>query len=283
MTLADSIEAIRPSIVQIGYEVSRLSETVRRRIGQDWANGSLGTGFFVNSAGYVITARHVITEGTTFLNQIQAGEKRMVVGLAIPNAENMRGNFILIEFELIDEDERHDLALLKLKRNPFKGEVTSGIKIGNQETPLPVLAAPMREERPRDGEAIAISGYPLGQPVLITNAGSLATVWSYDTAEVRLPGAPEWFRFPDIADSYLADVETNRGNSGGPVYLSENGTVIGVCVGAKAAPVRYQGGSDVSLNNQQLFYSSGLTVVVPARYVIELLKKNGLDWNSPVE
>ncbi len=256
MTLPEAIDTMRPSIVQISYEAMDLPAEVRRQTGRGWAIGSLGTGFFVNSEGYVVTALHVIRGGQTILQQIQAGRKQMLVGLAIPNTEDERGNkmignFVLVQFDIVDKDERHDLVLLKLRRNPFKGEVKSGFVIAGKEIPLPVRVASLTSKRPREGAPVAISGYPLGQPILVTNGGSVAASWSFDIAQVQPPGAPDWFRVPDIADSYLVDVEVNRGNSGGPTYLTDSGAVIGVCVRSEPAPVRNQNGQNVVINSHQ--------------------------------
>lgn len=287
MTVAEAIEHIRPSIVQITYLASDLSDELRRQIGgKPFISGPLGTGFLVNSDGYVITALHVITKGRMELERLQAGRKAMFVGLATPNTETMRGNFALVHFELIDQDPPHDLALLKLRQNPFEGEVKSGIRVAGDEIPLLFGVASLKLQRPQDGAAVAISGYPLGQPVLVTNAGWMATSWSFEIHEIQPPGAPDWFRIPDVADSYLADVEINPGNSGGPVYLVEKGTVIGLCSGSKPTPVtevlgQGQHQSATTADGHPLVYSSGLTVVVPAQYVIELLKKNGLKWTEP--
>jgi hypothetical protein len=41
---------------------------------------------------------------------------------------------------------------------------------------------------------------------------------------------------PSIADSYLADMQVNGGNSGGPVYRVAEGGVIGVGVASRGAP-----------------------------------------------
>ena len=78
---------------------------------------------------------------------------------------------------------------------------------------------------------------------------------------------------PDIADTYLVDSEVNPGNSGGPVYLVESAEIIGVCVATKPAPVRDEQGNPVSINETKLYYSSGLTVVIPSRYVIRLIEQ----------
>ena len=125
-------------------------------------------------------------------------------------------------------------------------------------------------------QPIGISGYPFGEPVLVTNSGSMATSWSTAITEVSLPGAP--FRIPHIADVYLADVEANPGNSGGPVYLTENATVKGMCVGSKCAPIRDETGEPVVVDNRRLFHATGVTVVVPTRYMIEMLNKNSVQY-----
>ena len=277
MDLAQAVDHVRPSIVQITFFATDLKDDAHSQFGSPFVSQPLGTGFFVSSDGCVITARHVIHEGYRYVEHFRADAKRLHVGLAQPNTENMRGNFVLVDFEVLDEDDCHDLALLRLKRNPFKGEV--GRMFGN--VPLLFDTIVLNPERPKDGTAIGISGYPLGQPVLVTNGGWIATSWAFDITEVAMPEAPEWFRRPDIADSYLADVEVNPGNSGGPVYLVENGTVVGLCVASKPVPVWDQQGNSVALDDKRvLYYSSGLTVVVPSCYVIELLRKHGLNWSQ---
>ena len=281
MSVPQAIENVRPSIVQISLLAINLSVEMQREVGgHHFISSTLGTGFLVNSDGYVITARHVIEGGRQILERIQAGQRRMLVGLAQRNTENMRGNFSVVEFDIVEQDVRHDLVLLRLRRNPFRGEVRSGIVIGDSEEPLLFGTVTLNPNRPRDGVAVGISGYPLGEPVLVTNVGCMATSWAFTIEEAPVPGAPQWFRMPDIADAYLADVEVNRGNSGAPVYLIENAAVIGVCVGSKPAPIRDQQGVNISVGNRELLYSSGLTIVVPIRYVIELLRTHNLDWSE---
>lgn len=278
MNRAEAVDHIRPAAVQISFHATGLSDEAREQVGRPFVAAPLGTGFFVNADGYVVTARHVLEAGRQAAERIQADQKDTVVGLAQPNTENMRGNFSIVPFDVVDEDARHDLALLRLKANPFAGEVRSGIVVGDKEVPVLFGTATLNDGRPSDGEAVGISGYPLGQPVLVTNAGWMATSWSFDIQEVAVPEAPEWFRRPDIADTFLADVEVNPGNSGGPVYLAEDASVIGVCRGSLLSPVRDQQGN---VDSRRLHYSSGLTIVVPARYVIELLRKHGLNWSQP--
>src|SRR5665213_1244424 len=59
MTLADAVDFVRPSIVQITARIDPPSGPA----GQDGTPplfARLGTGFIVNAGGYVITARHIV-------------------------------------------------------------------------------------------------------------------------------------------------------------------------------------------------------------------------------
>jgi len=250
MNLSEAINRIRPSIVQIRYSQS-----------------PIGTGFFVDSRGLVITARHVIRN--------QMAPSQMTIGLAMPNTEYMRGNFRIVNFMIIDEDISHDLILLKLRKNPFEGEVRSGFKIGGKEIPLLYGIPILSEERPKDGMHVAISGYPLREPVLVTSAGYIATSWAFKISRYasQIPGTEQWYYRADVADAYLADVEVNPGDSGAPVYSVDDAKIFGVCIASKPSPIRDQNGNSVRINDHDLFYSSGLTYVVPTKYVMDLLNR----------
>lgn len=79
-SLADAIDLVRPCVVQVGVGGDQIRPI------------PTGTGFMVDSAGYVLTARHV-TRGARALvaaQQIQNG--RLLIGLAQPNTENVRAN-----------------------------------------------------------------------------------------------------------------------------------------------------------------------------------------------
>lgn len=277
MNLSLAINTIRPAVVQISFDASELSEDFKReqRIRGDMYQVILGTGFFVNIDGYVITALHVIEKGLQLVREIDAGIKDLYVGIGYQNIENLRGNFSSVNFEIIDRDENHDICLLRVRRNPFKGEVIPkfSIRITDQqgrvlerETSLLFGVPNINPNRPEDGSALGISGYPFQEPVLITNAGHVASSWVYDPRT--------------NSEIYLGDVEINPGNSGGPTYLVEDASVIGVCVASESAPVWTRNGEIARIHDQALFYHSGLTRIIPSRYMVNILERNGATWSS---
>ena len=265
MDLKSAIKQIGPAVVQI------------RAISDPMQNHPLGTGFLVNEDAHVVTAKHVI-DGARRLAAKVGPSLQLGVGLAHASTENMRANFTIVGFELVGEDERHDLALLKLGQNPFRDEVSTGIVIDGEPLPLPHDRVTLDTERPLDGEQIATTGYPLSNAVLITNAGHVASAWASEIKEIAVPGAAGMTR-PDVADSYVADMEVNPGNSGGPTYAVETGAVVGVCVASQPAPARFADtGEQATVGGRGISYSSGLTVIVPARYVVEMLTHHGADY-----
>ncbi len=99
----------------------------------------------------------------------------------------------------------------------------------------------------------------------------MATVWeSLDFLEER-----------EIIDRYLGDIEVNKGHSGGPVYLTESASLIGLCISHEGANV-YSIIDDkwvpVKIDDNYIFYNAGLTTIIPSRYIIKLLEKNNVSW-----
>jgi len=262
MDLTAAIKRVQPSIVQIhfhSYDFPR-GGTVQRYPNIDQP---LGTGFVVSLEGHVITANHVVKTGFDALKSCTSETKNLSIGFAYPNTQNMRGNFTLVDFDLVETDNMHDIALLKLKNKQIPP------MFGNLPPPS-LTPVSLNPSRPEDGVAIGISGYPLNQSVLVSNGGIISTSWAFDLQELESPGTPEFYRKLNIADSYLADVNVNPGNSGGPVYLANDGSVIGVCVAFLPTNIEDDKGS------VNYYYNSGLAVVVPSCYVCDLLIKHNM-------
>jgi len=288
--LSNVIEVVRPSITQI-TRIFRLPPAERESLHLQSDRLVLGTGFIVDVAnGYVITALHVIQDGENPIllpnGQPSHPERdEMRIGIAMPNVESkmltITAAFSVVGFKVIARDERHDLALLKTT-----GQIQEVrfLQTPTQEIRVHPKVATLFLGLLSDGDAIALSGYPLNSSVLLTTSGAIASSAAVDIKEIHRPGQPSGFTWPDIADSYVADIHVNPGNSGGPMYLTASGAVIGVCVNFQSAPVMtVVNGKQLPVrgpNGEPVLYNSGLGVVVPARYVAELLKQNGVSFSS---
>lgn len=275
-TLVDAIDLIRPTVVQIVFSAHGLSKELEQRVGRSWIAQPLGTGFVVNEEGYVVTALHVIEEGEKLLREVPAAKKTLLLGFAVPPFEDrekdirITGNFSLLDFDVIGKENIYDLVLLKTRAAPEK-VLRPVIKVGDKEFMPIVKAVSFSEERPKDGTHIAVSGYPLSQTVLITNNGYIASSWYVQKQEKEMISRS--FRMP--ANFYLADLQVNPGNSGGPVYSIENGSVLGLCHGHLLnLVIKDKSQKAATLDGENLVYNSGLSVIVPSRYIIELLKQN---------
>jgi S1-C subfamily serine protease len=211
------------------------------------SGGAAGSGFFVHGSGVVATALHVI-EGLRGTPKI---------AMAMPDAEgaSFRAGWSATAATLVDVDQRHDLALLKTLQNPLEGPPMAGVRDASHSVELTCCVAELDVERPSDGAVVAVSGFPLDADRLVTTAGHVANAWASDTSD-----PPN----PTVSDLFILDLSVNPGNSGGPVYRVEDGRVLGVCIQMQLAPTVAG-----TLN-------AGLAVARPAKYLVELMKRNGL-------
>jgi S1-C subfamily serine protease len=283
-SLPRAIKAVAPSIVQIAYKMDRFPPETERAIGKPRLVGAAGTGFIVSDEGHVVTALHVLS----FLDRYQRGillngtlyppgRHRLLVGLQFPNTDTgpwrIRASFSDAPFTVVDKDEVHDLALLKLDR-PFSPEI-------------PHSVVKFSVARPDEGSRVAVSGYPLGEDVLVTTSGSIASAWEGKRVQQPVPGRPG-LTVPSIADQFLIDIHLNHGNSGGPVYSPDTSAVIGVAdaytlednVMIEGLPGSAPEPAYDKDTGRALMTNAGLGVVVPARYVVALLKKNSVKWHE---
>jgi len=93
-------------------------------------------------------------------------------------------------------------------------------------------------------------GFPLGSENLVTTQGSIASAWKLKVPEnARERGGKEKL------DMYQGDIRIDRGNSGGPVFRSKDGAVLGLAV---------------EMQNS----SSAFAYFIPAKYITEFLDKS---------
>ncbi len=287
-SLRDAIKLVKPSVVQITYQMDQFPEETRHALGSLFFMGPAGTGFIVNEGGYIVTALHVLS----FFDNVHgfsvgghmypAGRNRLLVGIPLPNTDTgslkIRGSFLVTSFTVVDTDSAHDLALLKIERRSF---VLGAARSGTADV------ATFSIVRPEDGEKLAVSGYPLGKNVLVTTSGAVASSWGYEDTNVPLFGRPG-LTVPGIKDIFLVDLHLNHGNSGGPVYSIETGAVVGMAdayalednVMLAPSPGDKPDPAFDSTSGRALMTNAGLGIVVPARYVANLLKKNNVKWQE---
>lgn len=276
MSRTDLISNMKSAVIQISY-----------RSAPQVPNGAgiAGTGFLVSKDGYALTAAHVIIQKTNLARANGATNVEFIAGVSLDTSSvpnfSFRGSFTDILCTVVEMDEPHDIAILKLSQNPLSPSFRTGIQLGDKQLPLRSHAARLQAEIPAEGKELLVSGYPLDVPTLVTQRGTVASV-SFQSIEIERPGAPPWFKIPEVADLILADIVTNPGNSGGPFYLSDTGNVIGICHGNVPSPVRLQDGSIVQIpvagSAQILMQNSGLAVVLPIKYAIALLDKNKISY-----
>jgi S1-C subfamily serine protease len=275
---ASAIEKIRPSVVQIGYKPKLPGG------GRAW--GTAGTGFIVSQEGYVVTNNHVLQGTSDQPSKNGATDIPFSVLLSVPDYQSpeitVRASFVQVAFDIADVDASHDIALLKLKPNPFKEKVEFAVT-NELKLPTHIDVAGLQSEMPREGIAVLFSGYPLRSPIMVTQEGIVASR-RFPVIERRIPGAPPGFSFTKIVDALLVNALVNPGNSGGPVYLQDSAMVVGICRGDLGSPVRWENGDPVSVQHgnrsEVLAQNKGLAIVIPIKYTIDLLEKHHIPWRS---
>jgi hypothetical protein len=203
----------------------------------------------------------------------------MPLAYSFTDQTQKRGNFTLIDADVIERDDVHDVALLKLSRNPFGETIESGYTLEGKPLPLMPLGVALLSTRAvREGESVAVSGFPFVSPVLFTNAGIIASTRSAHDFNTEVPG----LNVRVTSDFYLADMTVNEGNSGGPVY-DASGEVIGIALGFRVAVVdkvihgawQHPPGVEDGYG-----YNAHLAVVVPIAHAKALMTKHTIGLPS---
>jgi S1-C subfamily serine protease len=246
--LPDVVDAMRRAVVQIAVQAGAAAARV-------------GSGVWAAEDGLVVTALHVLRQAQQTIGADGDDVGCVRLGVAVPPSEDARGNFVHLSAELIATDDQHDLALLRAIPNPFAAGHASAAW---QDVQAPVAIPELFVDRVRDGEAVAVSGYPVIEPVLVTTTGTVASSWAFDLTQLPSTAGP---LLASLDDLYLIDVTVNPGDSGAPVYRARDGAVIGICLSFRVAH------AGVDALDTDLTYPSGLGVVTPAKYVARLLEQ----------
>jgi S1-C subfamily serine protease len=234
--------------------------------------GPIGSGVIVRGgdehAGIVATALHVVRDVAAELLQ---------VGFPVPPSEQGRGDLTMIGARVVATDERNDLALLEMEHNAF---LTLGVPHPSGGT-YPATVAELEGERPEDGDAVMISGFPMGYRYILNSAGIISSAWGDQGIDHFLELPEQGFGENGPLDRYLVDISVNPGNSGGPCYRVADQRVVGICEAFQLIEVEIEdsgpdadGDTALAVDDAQrsVLQNADITFVVPAKYVIALLE-----------
>lgn len=223
----DTVASVKRSIVAIGT----LSPTRNPRF------RFLGTGFVAGNGNQVVTNAHVV--GMPDLGD----DEKLVMALSGAGRVMARP----ITKESIDLD--HDLAVLR-----FDGPPMPALRLGDSSTV-------------RDGQDVAVTGFPLGGSIgivpvthkgivsAITPIGQpVSTAKQLDGAAVRRLAAGGY-------SVIQLDLISYPGNSGSPMFDATSGEVLGVL-----SMVFIKGGKESAVTSP-----SGISYAIPAAFVKTLL------------
>ncbi len=233
--LADTVEKIKVSIVAIGTV-----QPARRPPAKFQA-----TGFVVGQGHHVITNAHALPD---FLDT----QNKETLAVFIGQGKQVESRLAT----KVATDPDHDLALLKI-----------------EGAPLPPMQL-SHSQRPREGQDIAFTGFPLGVilglfPVTHTGIISAISPVAIPVPAARQLDATTLKRLKNEPYEVLQlDATAYPGNSGSPLYEPRTGQVIGVL-----NKVFVQESKETLLEKP-----SGITYAIPVHYVQVLLKQAGIAY-----
>lgn len=200
-----------------------------------------GSGFVVGDGTLLATCFHVLPEGA----EVESGPR--IVALIRRGLE--RDSTVRV-LRVVETDRLRDLALLRIEGDP-----------------LPAL---LLDDSPgaREGQAVALMGYPIGgvlgfSPVVHRGIVSSITQAKLPMQSARQLDAKTVARLREgNFELYQLDATAYPGNSGGPLLDAATGRVLGV-----VSSVLLKGGRESALSQP-----TGITYAVPVAPLRDLLK-----------
>jgi S1-C subfamily serine protease len=264
---ANEIDIVRPAIVQVSIRITDINrpqvlpvpKPIDDCFRENYGTCVLGTGFFVNADGDVVTACHVANDVQQIIQTLGANGVHAIaiIGVNLPNFESkhltVSSSTQIFPSTVTAVDPKRDLATFHPANNPFTNMrkfVGGPGAVGYPEAKADFLRLGI--SRPRDGDEILACGFPFGESGLVTTAGAIASAWK---TEVLLTAKAAGLS--DSTETYWVDLRINPGNSGGPVVRIHDHAVLGIVVESRGS----------------------LGMVVPAKYIVDFLKTNAIKCN----
>lgn len=230
-SLANTLPRVKASIAIVG--TFKPTENPRFQL--------RGTGFVVGLGQRVVTNAHVLPETSGLSDAPQ-----LVVQLRGPN-----GQWQMQKAVVLGRDEMHDLALLR-----FEGPAVQGLELGDSD-------------RVREGDELAFTGFPIGGVLGYSPVTHRAMVSSITTAALPSPSARHLQERAvrglreGTFEIFQLDATAYPGNSGGPLFDTQTGEVLGVL-----NMVLIKGTREAALSQP-----SGVSYAIPGKHVRDLLNK----------
>ncbi len=239
--IPETIARIKPSIVIVGTFNTTNSPRFNLR----------GTGFVVGNGNWAVTNAHVIPEGA----QIEVDNKLVVQVRVDSKNQATQGELNMRQVTVIEVDKLHDLALLQ-----FDGASVPKLTLRDSDAV-------------REGQSVAFTGFPIGGVLgfsAVTHRGMVSSI-----TPIALPSASsQQLNARMIAslrsgsfDIFQLDATAYPGNSGGPMFDTETGEVLGVI-----NMVFIKGTKESALTNP-----TGISYAIPSKYVLQLLQRRKID------
>lgn len=233
-SLVETAAAVRPAIVAVGsYQLHRTPPS-----------HYLGTGFVVGDGRYCLTNAHVVVP----VVEGRDGDGALLALFTRTGEETSRR-----AARVVGRDDDHDLALIA-----FAGPPLPPLRLGDSHAV-------------RAGEAVAISGFPIGMVLGLhpaTHTGIVAAVVPITDPALtsrRLTGQ-QIHQLRNPFPIFQLDLTAYPGNSGSPLYRPADGTVIGVINAVFA-----KRGKESALTDP-----SGITYAIPIHLALPLLQEAGV-------
>ena len=253
--LANSVTLLVATICMVGSAFADLPETILKIKPSIVAVGTVldtrrppskfrGTGFAVAEGNLIITNVHVLPG-----EEETAEKERLVVFVDGDRRQYSR------KAEIVGLDEQHDLALLKID-----GPALPAMAIGDSKSVM-------------EGKMYAFTGFPIGtvlghHPVTHQGIVSAITPIAIPAKRSRDLSIKAIKRLRSPYNVFQLDATAYPGNSGSPLYDPATGQVVGVVNSVFVKETK----------EEVLEKPSGISYVIPSRYIHQLLEKvkNGI-------